>query len=86
LGGAAFREATDHTIKSGKDILQFEGIDLLATMPYKETVEERRQRRFKRLAFSMGCIGIAGLILLVINSLVLPLSDVFSFVFERLAY
>lgn len=86
LGGAAFREATDNTIKSGKDIMQFEGVDLLATMPYKETIEERRQRRFKRLALSMGCLGIAGLILIVIDSLVLPLSDVFSFVFERLAY
>lgn len=85
LGGAAFREATDHTIKNSKDILNIDGIDLLTTMPYTPTSEESRHHLFKNLAKATWCIGIFGIILVAVDRLILPLGELFSIVFERLA-
>lgn len=86
LGGVAFREATDHTIKGSKDIVKLEGLDLLTTMPYTPTKEEIRQRWHKRLAFATGCLCILGVVLAVFNWLIFPLSDAFSIMIERLAF
>jgi polysaccharide biosynthesis transport protein len=86
MGGAAIKEATDHTIKSSKDIIQFEDIDLLTTMPYTSTEVERRQRRFRRMAVAMGSMGIIAIALVFVDRLVIPLGDLFSFVFGRLTY
>lgn len=85
LGGAAFREATDHTIKNSKDILKIEGLDLLTTMPYTPTSEENRHLLFKRLATTTWCIGIFGIVLVAVDRLVFPLGEIFSIVIERLA-
>lgn len=84
LGGAAFKEATDHTIKSSRDILKLQGIDLLTTMPYTPTSEEIRQLWFKRLATVTWCLGIVGIVLVAVDRLFFPLGDLFSIVFERL--
>ena len=85
MGGAAFKEATDHTIKGGKDILKIEGIDLLTTMPYTPTPEESRTRWFKRLAMTTWILGIVGIVLVIVDRLVLPLGDVFTVALDRLA-
>jgi uncharacterized protein involved in exopolysaccharide biosynthesis len=84
LGGAAFKEATDHTIKSSTEIAKFEGVDLLVTMPYTPTSEESRHQLFKRLATVTWCMGIVGIVLVAVDRLVYPLGDVISIVFERL--
>jgi polysaccharide biosynthesis transport protein len=86
FGGAAFREATDHTIKSSRDLAQLEGIELLTAMPYTSTEEERRQRLHKKIAMGAGCLGILGVVLVAVDLLVLPLGDVFSIIIERLAF
>jgi polysaccharide biosynthesis transport protein len=86
LGGAAFREATDHTIKGTKDFAQFEGIELLTTMPYTPTAEEVRYRWQKRLVWATGCIGILSVVLVTVDKLFWPLSDIFSTVIERLTF
>jgi len=86
LGGTAFREATDHTIKSTKDLAQFEGIELLTAMPYTPTAEELRYRWQKRLVLATGCIGVLSVVLVTIDKLIWPLSDIFSTVIERLAF
>jgi protein tyrosine kinase modulator len=86
VGGAAFQEATDHTIKGSKDIVQLEGIDLLTAMPYTPTEEERRQQFHKRLALAAGCLGFLGIVLVAVDLLILPLGDVFSIIFKRLAF
>jgi len=86
LGGAAFREALDHTIKSSAEIRQFEGIDLLTVMPYTPTPEERRQHWFKRIAVSAVSLGLLCVVLLAVDKLVMPLSTVISFIMERLVY
>ena len=85
LGGAAFKEATDHTIKSSAEIIQFEGVDLLTTMPYTPTPEENRTRWFKRLALTTWILGIVGIVLVIVDRLVLPLGDVFTVALDRLA-
>jgi uncharacterized protein involved in exopolysaccharide biosynthesis len=85
LGGAAIKEALDHTIKSSNEIAQFEGVDLLVTMPYTPTSEENRHLWFKRLAAVTWCMGIVGIVLVAVDKLVFPLGDLFSIVFERLA-
>ena len=85
LGGAAFKEATDHTIKSSKDIILFEGVELLTEMQYTPTPEENRNRWFKRLALTTWLLGIAGIVLVIVDRLVLPLGDVFMIAFDRLA-
>jgi uncharacterized protein involved in exopolysaccharide biosynthesis len=84
MGGAAFKEATDHTIKSGKEILKLEGVDLLATMPYTPTAEEKRNLWFKRFAMATWCFGIVGIVLVAVDRLVFPLGDLLSIVYERL--
>jgi polysaccharide biosynthesis transport protein len=86
LGGAAFSEATDHTIKGTKDIAQFEGIELLTAMPYTPTAEEIRYRWQKRLVLATGCIGILSVVLVTVDRLIWPLSDIFSTVIERLTF
>ena len=86
MGVAAFKEATDHTIKNSKEIIGFEGVDLLTAMPYASTKEERNQKRNRKLALTMGCIGILGVLLAVVDRLVYPLSNLFSVIFERLAF
>lgn len=86
LGGAAFKEATDHTIKDVKDLIKFEGVDLLTAMPYTPTPEERRQRWVKRVGLVAGSIVLAGAVLIFVDRLVLPLNDMISFVSERLTY
>ena len=86
LGGTAFREATDHTIKSTKDIAQFEGIELLTAMPYSPTAEELRYRWQKRLVLTTGCIGILSVVLVTVDKLIWPLSDIFSTLIERLTF
>jgi len=86
LGSAAFREATDHTIKSVKDIVKFGNVDLLTIMPYTATTEERRNRRFRKLSLALGSLGILVAALVFVDRLVIPLSDVFSLLFERLTY
>ena len=86
LGGSALREAVDHTIKSSKDMIQFEGIELLTAMPYTPTAEEQRHRRFRKLALTTGSVGIFAVALVFVDRLVIPLSDVFSFVIGRLSY
>lgn len=85
LGGTAFKEATDNTIKSSAEIIQFEGVDLLTTMPYTPTSEESRNRWFKKLAMATWCVGIVGIILVAVDRLIFPLGDIFSIVLERLA-
>lgn len=85
LGGAAIKEALDHTIKNSNEITQFEGVDLLVTMPYTPTSEESRHLWFKRLATATWCLGIVGILLVAVDKLVFPLEDLFSIVFERLA-
>jgi polysaccharide biosynthesis transport protein len=86
LGGAAFREATDHTIKNTQDIDILENIDLITTMPYTATADELRHLRFRKLAFALGSLGIVAIALVFVDILIIPLSDVFSIVFERLSY
>jgi uncharacterized protein involved in exopolysaccharide biosynthesis len=85
LGGAAIKEALDHTIKNSNEIAQFEGVDLLVTMPYTPTSEESRHLWFKRLATVTWCLGIFGIVLVAVDKLIFPLGDLFSIVFERLA-
>jgi capsular polysaccharide biosynthesis protein len=85
LGGAAFKEATDNTIKSSTEIVKFEGVDLLATMPYTPTSEESRHLWLKRLAMVTWCLGVLGIVLVAVDRLIFPLGDIFSIVFERLA-
>ncbi|MGD9216981.1 MAG: GNVR domain-containing protein, partial [Desulfobacteraceae bacterium] len=85
LGGAAFKEATDNTIKSSAELIKFEGVDLLTTMPYTPTSEESRHQLFKRLATVTWCLGILGIVLVAVDRLIYPLGDVLSIVFERLA-
>jgi uncharacterized protein involved in exopolysaccharide biosynthesis len=85
IGGAAFKEATDNTIKSSAELIQFEGVDLLTTMPYTPTSEESRHQFFKRLATVTWCVGILGILLMAVDKLIYPLEDVFLIVFERLA-
>jgi uncharacterized protein involved in exopolysaccharide biosynthesis len=84
MGGAAFREATNHTIKSSKDILNIEGIELLAAMPYTPTAEEKRNLWFKRLAMVTWCIGVMGIVFVAVDRLVYPIGDLLSIVYERL--
>lgn len=84
LGAAAFREATDHTIKNSKDISNLEGIELLTAMPYAPTSEENRHLWFKRIAVSTWCLGIVGIVFVAVDKLVFPLGDLFSIVIERL--
>jgi uncharacterized protein involved in exopolysaccharide biosynthesis len=84
FGGAAFREATDNTIKSGSELIQFKGVDLLTTMPYTPTAEESRHQWFKRLAMITWCLGIVGIILVAVDRLFFPIGDLFSIVVERL--
>lgn len=84
LAGAAFKEATDHTIKGSKDIIAFEGIDLLTAMPYTPTSEESRLQRRKRLSLAAGSLGFLGVLLVAVDRMVLPLSDIFTFVLNRL--
>lgn len=86
LGAAAFKEATDHTIKSGRDINAFEGLELLTEMPYTPTVEERQHFMHKRLYMAAGFITILGIVLVAVNMLVLPLGELFSIVVARLTF
>lgn len=85
LGGAAIKEALDHTIKNSNEIAQFEGVDLLVTMPYTPTSEESRHIWFKRLATTTWCLGVIGIVLVAVDKLIFPLEELFSIVFERLA-
>ena len=79
----AFKEATDHTIKGSKDIAGIEGVDLLTSMPYTFTEEERRNRLFKRLALATVCVGLIGVVLIAVDQLVFPLNELFDLVIKR---
>jgi polysaccharide biosynthesis transport protein len=86
LAGAAFREATDHTIKSSTDLINIKGVDLLTTMPYTPTKEELLNRRNKRLALTVGCLGVLAVAIVLFDLLVFPINDALSIVFTRLTF
>ena len=86
LGGAAFREATDHTIKSSTDLINIKDVDLLTTMPYTPTKEEIRNQRYKRLALTAGCLGVLAVAIVIFDLLVFPLNEALSVVFTRLTF
>jgi len=85
LAGAAFRETTDHTVKGSEDFREFEGVDLLAVLPYTSTPEELRQQRFKWLFYSASCLGLLIVVLVAVDQLLLPLGELISIIIERLA-
>ena len=86
FAGVAFREASDHTIKSSNDIGAIDGIELLTAMPYTPTNEELHLHRRKKLVFVTASMGILGIVLIVVDRLVWPLRDVFSIVIDRLSF
>jgi polysaccharide biosynthesis transport protein len=86
ITGAAFREATDHTIKSSTDLINIKGVDLLSTMPYTPTKEELLNRRNKRLALTVGCLGVLAVAIVAFDLLVFPINEALSIVFTRLAF
>jgi succinoglycan biosynthesis transport protein ExoP len=86
FGGVVFREASDHTIKSSKDINDIDGIELLTAMPYTPTEEELQLHRRKRLVLVTGGMGILGVVLIMIDRLIWPLRNIFSIVVDRLSY
>jgi uncharacterized protein involved in exopolysaccharide biosynthesis len=73
VGNVAVREALDNRIYSPRGIRAITGAPPLAVIPYIETAAERRRRLLKTILIAAGLIIAAGLALLAIDLLVMPL-------------
>ncbi len=84
LGTVAVIEAMDHTVKNTNELHEAAGIDVLTALPYMKTPEEKRAIMIRRAKIAVGSLCAVAILLLIIDKMIVPLEDIYTFVYNRL--
>jgi uncharacterized protein involved in exopolysaccharide biosynthesis len=75
---AAILEGLDHSVKTDDELGRIMGVPVLSTISLVETDDEKQTKRLKRLLWFAGTAGAIAVTLIIINSLIVPLDELWE--------
>jgi capsular polysaccharide biosynthesis protein len=75
---AAILEGLDHSVKTDNELGRIMGVPVLSTISLVETDDEKQTKRLKRLLWFAGTAGAIAVTLIIINSLIVPLDQLWE--------
>lgn len=85
VGTAALREALDGSVKGADQLRLLSNVPVLSVVPYMETAQERRSRRWKWVIGVVVVLAVIVLALVIVDQFVMPLEVLWAKVDRKLA-
>lgn len=84
VAGGAVQEAGDHSIKTPDSVKALCGVPVFTELVYLETPEEMKRKMFRKTAWILGSLGAFVIVMIVVNSFIVPLPDLWMTIQERM--